>query len=273
MKRAGAVLSVIFCGVLGSGVAQAGFVATGSAVSLADLLASCTGLNCVSSITAGDKTFTGFFFTVQGTPTGTVVDDVNGLTVTPGTYTGATGGPMLGFELGGQISDTAGETGPAAALDIHFGYVVTASGGPLIEDVGSAFNGACQPTSAGKTGQCSVSVNEQASGTSADGVWNNQVLATVNIKNPPPNGNLYEDVGLANPNSPFQSVTVPALSIFKDISLSAQPLGAGNGSDEAVISSLDQFFSQTPEPSSYAFILGVGMLALFYSLRRRSNVS
>jgi hypothetical protein len=256
MKKAGAVLTLLIGSVLTTGIAQAGFTSIGGSIDLYTLI-NTPG----ASFTIGDKTFSGFSYTTP-TTTGHTQPDAPlaplELSIQPGTFNG-----NIGFQLNGIIKAQAtnGSGGSNSFLDAQFSYVVTATS-PLIEDVGSNFNGNCSGS-----GFCSVSLVESATATSQDaGIPDGTLLAQLTVTNPPPNAAVQDDKLLLFNGSP---VVVKQLAITKDIELEADTDPRGVGLTTASISFLDQYFSQVPEPASYLVVLGTGLFVMFYFVRRR----
>jgi hypothetical protein len=228
MKKAGTLLSIIFSGLAASGVAHAGFVALGPAISIGSL---------PSSLTVGDKVFTGFTVSTAGSTSGGLVSPT--LTLTPGTFNGD-----YGFELNGPFDALSILGSPATAiLNYAISYTVTSSG-PLIEDAGASFTNSTQCVG---TAVCSATVSASTAGPTT--------LFTI--------------------NSPSTSTDVPLVSKVSSLTVTDQILLTATSTSLGVakteLSNLDFFFSQVPEPSSYAIVLGLGLFAMLFFARRRAR--
>jgi hypothetical protein len=127
--------------------------------------------------------------------------------------------------------------------DIQFEYTVTASSA-TISDVHLGYNG-------GRTGLAQTSITELV----YNDAWDQPYI--LSVSNPPP---VFLDAVIFD--DPVQTVRVR-----KDIQLTAQ-WTESTGDANANISSIDQFYSQVPEPSSLIF-LGSGLIAMGIWVRRK----
>jgi hypothetical protein len=223
--------------------ASADRIAVGPTVLLKDLLA--MGQNNPQLLVTDPadvndvKIFDSFFYAPGGD-----MPDAADVNVTPikDNFTGD-----LGIRFQGAFKDIVGGADSDAGLEFR----VTSTAAP-IKDADLFINAALTPV--GTDGIASVKEVLLS---------NNVVVATMeaSISSPP----LIED-----PTKHVDFAPVQSLVVNKDIyaRVDDSPSGAGT----AVISIIDQTFSQVPEPTSIALLLcGVVGLGLFGALRRKQN--
>jgi hypothetical protein len=190
------------------------------------------------SITEGDKTFSNFSLTVNGTGTNFGPTDGSGITVNSFTLDTL----HHGLQFAGGLF-----AGANSSADFLIGYTVTTTNNaPLINDIQLSFNGAVTGT-----GQTLVTETAFLPGTTT-------VIGQIQVNNPPAVFNASIDLV----GGPYASVRV-----VKDILL----VGGTNGF--AGISFVDQVVSQVavPEPTS-VLLLGSGLAAFgVWGMKRRKS--
>jgi hypothetical protein len=225
--------------------------------SLAALAAN--GNNC---LIMGDKEFFNFQF---------IPDALNPSAVTAAgiSVTGIGDGSannLYGIDFGsqlGQLNNLSGSPSSTLALDYDIKYSVQATGGFQIADVWQLINGSAITTNPSLNPNSGIVVSEVAADHGTSGASaNSTVSINPNIFEEPPaqaNDHLILNVG---------GVPTPVIraDITKDVSIDA------GGGDKVTLSLIEQRFSQTPEPRSYALLLGMGLAALLWKKRASANV-
>jgi hypothetical protein len=208
-----------------------------------------------SSVTIGDKEFSNFSFSPTPSGPDTLLPSASDIEISTSTIDGNVG---LHFVLG----PLGAGAGPGSSLDLLIGYQVTVlDPARAITDVHLQF--ASTPVNGGFT-----TVTETVRTT--DGLT---VLGQANVTNPPPTLNSLID--LLTP--------VTSALVTKDIFVfGGPPLPNGEPCVGQVctapndvipyttIQTVDQTFSQVPEPASL-FLLGSGLLGFFARNRGRST--
>lgn len=193
------------------------------------------------SLQIGDKIFSNFYATGPNGEGNFSPVSLEGIWVTG--Y--MDGDSLIGLQFTGNFTAFTNHSLGIdfSSLDIFLGYTVTAADA-TITDVHLAFNG-------GINGNAAVAVTETIDNDLFDQPF------VMSVTNPPPvlNQAIY---------FPFAVQTV---DVTKDIALTAIWLEV-MGDASANISSIDQYYSQVPEPSSL-ILLGSGLIAMGIWFRKK----
>jgi len=197
------------------------------------------------SVQVGDKVFSNFGW-VGNTGTFPLPTAIT-VSMIPPSGTDAFGN--FGIRFGVNANDTA----PAGGTDFTLSYIVT-SVGAQITDVHLFSNLAITGTPTSGTPFGNITEQVTAPGVGVVAQITNGVTTS---------SSMLQSMATFSPAGPYTT-----LNISKDISLNSSP-GAIVG-----FSTIDQSFSQVPEPGSVV-LLGLGALGLLggYTVRRRSGVA
>jgi hypothetical protein len=254
------ILGVLLVVVMSAGTALADTACLNimtSSQSLAALAAN--GNNC---LVIGDKQFFNFQFIPDAlNPTAVTAAGISVTTIGDGSANN-----LYGIDFGsqmGQLNNSSGSPSSTLSLDYDIKYSVQATGGYQIADVFQMVNGSALTTDPSLNPNSGIVVSEVAIDHGSTGASaNSTVSINPNIFQEPPaqaNDHLILNV---------HGVPTPVLraDITKDVRIDA------GGGDKVTLSLIEQRFSQTPEPRSYALLLGMGFAALLWKKRASANV-